>query len=267
LCSYSASRRSAALPAFALATAAAAADDARSGDQADIVVAMTVIDERAWAGPEHLDPSYVAGYEHKANADHDEALTLLRQHGFGQGSTLVDLGAGTGSFALAAAAECKHVVAVDVSPAMVDAIRANAATRGLTNVEAVEAGFLSYTHDDGPVDVVHTRHALHHLPDLWKAVALRRAARLLRPGGLLYLRDLVFSFELDDSETTLERWLAGAASSPDQGWTRAELETHLRDEFSTFTWLLEPMLEHADLSILEARYSDGIYAEYLCGRP
>jgi hypothetical protein len=63
-----------------------------------------------------------------------------------------------------------------------------------------------------------------------------------------------------------EKWLAGAAPSPDHGWTRAELETHLRDELSTFTWLLEPMLERAELAIVEARYSDGIYAEYLCRR-
>ena len=228
---------------------------------------MGLIDEVARAGPEHLDPAYVAGYERKANTDPDEALELLRKHGFGQDSTLVDLGAGTGSFAVAAAAECRHVIAVDVSPAMVEAIRANAAASGRANVEAVEAGFLGYTHAARPVDVVYSRHALHHLPDLWKAVALRRAARLLRPGGLFYLRDLVFSFELDDSETTLERWLEGAASSPEHGWTRAELETHLRDEFSTFTWLLEPMLEHAGLQIIESRSFDGIYAEYLCRRP
>ena len=228
---------------------------------------MGLIDEIARAGPEHLDPAYVAGYERKADVNPDEALDLLRRHGFGRESTLVDLGAGTGSFAVAAAAECKHVIAVDVSPAMVEAIRANAAAAGRANVEAVQAGFLSYTHAAGPVDVVYTRHALHHLPDLWKAVALSRAARLLRPGGLLYLRDLVFSFALDDSETSLERWLAGAASSPDDGWTRAELETHLRDEFSTFTWLLEPMLVRAGLQIIEARSFDGIYAEYVCRRP
>jgi SAM-dependent methyltransferase len=232
-----------------------------------IVARMGLIDELALAGPEHLDPAYVARYERKANASADEALGLLRRHGFGKDSTLIDLGAGTGSFAVAAAEACKRVIAVDVSPAMVEAIRANAAACGRANVEAVQAGFLSYTHAARPVDVVYSRHALHHLPDLWKAVALRRAARLLRPGGLLYLRDLVFSFELDDSETTLEQWLAGAASSPDHGWTRAELETHLRDEFSTFTWLLEPMLEHAGLQIIEARSFDGIYAEYLCRRP
>jgi SAM-dependent methyltransferase len=224
-----------------------------------------LLDELALAGPEHLDPAYVAGYERKAAVDADETLSLLRRHGFGARSTLVDLGAGTGAFGVAAARACKKVVAVDVSPAMVAAIRANATAHRCANLEAVQAGFLSYVHVGEPVDVVHTRHALHHLPDLWKAVALRRAARLLRPGGLFYLRDLVFSFDLDESDTALEAWLGGAAASPEDGWTRAELETHLREESSTFTWLLEPMLERAGLAILEARHSDdGIYAEYVC---
>jgi SAM-dependent methyltransferase len=234
---------------------------------AAIVGAMPLLDELALAGAEHLNAGYVAGYERKAAVDPEETLAVLRHHGFGRDSTLVDLGAGTGAFAVTAARECRRVVAVDVSPAMVDAIRANAAASGLANVEAVHAGFLSYAHEGELADVVHTRHALHHLPDLWKAVALRRAARLLRPGGLLYLRDLVFSFDLDESESALEAWLDGAAHSPDAGWTRAELETHLRDEFSTFTWLLEPMLERAGLEIVDRRTSgDGIYADYACVR-
>ncbi len=227
---------------------------------------MRPLDELSRAGAEHLDPAYVAGYNRKANADPGEALRALRRHGLGPDSCVVDLGAGTGAFAVAAASECREVVAVDVSPAMVEAIRARAAAARLDNLRAVQAGFLSYVHAGGPVDAVHTRHALHHLPDLWKAIALRRAALLLRPGGLVYLRDLVFSFELDRAETALEAWLEGAAVSPSEGWTRAELEAHLQDEFSTFTWLLEPMLERAGLEILEARFEAGIYAEYVCRR-
>lgn len=51
----------------------------------------------------------------------------------------------------------------------------------------------------------------------------------------------------------------------DRGWTRPELEEHLRDEHSTFTWLLEPMLERAGFSIADAHYTeDGIFARYLC---
>lgn len=44
-------------------------------------------------------------------------------------------------------------------------------------IEAVEGGFLTYEHEGEPVDLVHTRNALHHLPDFWKAVALARIHR------------------------------------------------------------------------------------------
>jgi len=34
------------------------------------------------------------------------------------------------------------------------------------------------------------------------------------------------------------------------------LEEHVRDENSTFTWLLEPMIEQTGFAIEEASYSD-----------
>ena len=44
-------------------------------------------------------------------------------------------------------------------------------------------------------------------------------------------------------------------------------KTHLRQEYRTFTWLLEPMLTHAGFQIRQAEYSSsGIYAAYLCAR-
>jgi hypothetical protein len=38
----------------------------------------------------------------------------------------------------------------------------------------------------------------------------------------------------------------------------------VREEFSTFTWLLEPMLERAGFEIASAEYAAGVYANYLC---
>jgi ubiquinone/menaquinone biosynthesis C-methylase UbiE len=224
-------------------------------------------DELAHAGDEHLDPAYVATYDRKAAVDPAEDLALLRSQGLNATSTLVDLGAGTGTFALAAAPFCKRVVAVDVSPAMLTALRAKAERLGGANIEYVRAGFLSYQHTGDLADAVYSRNALHHLPDFWKALALQRVASILRPGDLLLPRDLVFSFEPDQAQTAIEAWLAGAASSPEEGWTRDELETHLRQEYSTFTWLLEPMLRHAGFQIRQVEVSpSGIYATYLCAR-
>ncbi len=75
------------------------------------------IDELAYAGAEHLDPEYVAGYEKKAGYEPSADLAALADRGFGADSTIVDLAAGTGVFALAAARQCRQVVAVDVSEA------------------------------------------------------------------------------------------------------------------------------------------------------
>ena len=224
--------------------------------------------ETASAGPEHLDPAYVAAYDRKARVDPTDDLDELRARGLGPTSTLIDFGAGTGTFAVAAASICERVIAVDVSPAMVDALRTRVLERGATNVECVRAGFLSYEHTGPAVDVVYSRNALHHLPDLWKGIALERIAAVLKPGGILRLRDLVFSFDLPDAGRRIDEWLdAAAAERPDEGWTREELQTHLREEYSTYSWLLEPLLEHAGFEIAAAEYEQlGAHAAYVCVR-
>ncbi|HEY1563530.1 MAG TPA: class I SAM-dependent methyltransferase [Gaiellaceae bacterium] len=218
-------------------------------------------DERARAGPEHLDPGYVASYDAKTALDVDGALDLLRLHGLGADTTLVDLGCGTGLLAAAAAPQCARVVGVDVSPAMLDVAR-----RRSDAVEWVEAGFLTYEHRGEPPQLVHSRNALHHLPDFWKGVALARIHDLLAPGGVLVLRDLVYDFEAADAAGRIEEWLASAAPSSGAGWTREELEEHVRDEQSTFAWLLEPLLGRAGFEIVERDVRSGIYATYACRR-
>ena len=112
-----------------------------------------------------------------------------------------------------------------------------------------------------------TRNALHHLPDFWKALALTRIAQMLRRGGVLLLRDLVFSFAPSEASSSIQIWLRFRSDRPARGWTSAQLAEHVRTEHSTFTWLLEPMLERAGFEI-KARFlsEDGIYAAYTCVR-
>jgi SAM-dependent methyltransferase len=218
--------------------------------------------EREHAGPEHLDADYVAGYDAKTRLDLEDALGLLRRQGLGNGTTLLDLGCGTGLLAAAAASEAGRVVGVDPSPAMLEVAR-----RRCGAVEWVEGGFLTYEHEGDPPQLVHSRNALHHLPDFWKGVALSRIRTLLAPGGILVLRDLVYDFEPADADRRIEEWLAGAAPTSAEGWTRAELETHVRNEHSTFAWLLESLLEHAGFEIIERDVRSRIYATYVSRRP
>ena len=224
-----------------------------------------LFDEFAHAGDEHLDSDYVVRYDRKAQVDPTEDLVLLKDLGLDESSTVIDLGTGTGAFALAVAPLCRRVVAVDVSPVMLSFLCAKAEQQGLNNIELVRAGFLSYEHQGDPGDFVYSRHALHHLPDLWKTIALQHLASFLRPGGVLRLRDLIFSFDLPDAERVIEAWLTGAAERPEDGWTRSELETHLREEYSTFSWLLEAMLDRAGFEIRQADHHESrIYSAYAC---
>ena len=217
-------------------------------------------DELGHAGPEHLDPEYVAAYDEKSPTDWSENVAELLRFGVGAASTVVDLGAGTGAFARSIAPHVARVVAVDVSEAMVSAMRRQ-------GVDAVRAGFLTYNHEGDRPDAVMTRNALHHLPDFWKAVALERIARLLRSGGVLLLQDIVYSFELTNASGAFAAWVASAPSDPSKGWTAEQLVEHVREEYSTFNWLLEPMLEQVGFEIHARHLSEnGIYAAYTCIR-
>src|SRR5262245_31229562 len=63
-----------------------------------------MLDELAHAGPEHLDEIFIAGYDRKQGyPDPAEDLGAFQAHGLGASSVIVDLGAGTGQFALPAA--------------------------------------------------------------------------------------------------------------------------------------------------------------------
>jgi len=225
-----------------------------------------VVDELAYAGRENRDAEHLARYDAKMDSGAAAELAALRAAGLGEDATVVDLGAGTGQFALAAAGAVRRVVAVDVSPVMLEHLRATVRGRGIDNVECVEGGFLTYEHGGEPADLVYSRLALHHLPDFWKARALVRMAEMLRSGGMLRLSDVVYGFEPGEAEACLERWMSEMASDDvEGGWTRAELEEHVRDEHSTFTWLLEPMIEKAGFAVEQADYSDDrIFADYLC---
>jgi SAM-dependent methyltransferase len=221
------------------------------------------LDELTVAGHEHLDAGYVAGYEAKAQYDPSDDVAALLSNGVDASSTVLELGAGTGTFALAMAPHCAKVIAVDIAPPMVTAMR----QRCPRNVEVVQAGFVTYEHDGPPVDAVFTRNALHQLPDFWKVVALSRIASCLRPRGTLRLRDLIYDCSPNEVDERIEAFVAGATTEdPRRGYTREELETHVRTEHSTFRWLFEPMLVRCGFDILDVQYQRAAFGAYTCRR-
>jgi ubiquinone/menaquinone biosynthesis C-methylase UbiE len=223
-----------------------------------------LLDELSFAGRENLDPGHAARYDVKEDSSAASEVALLRSAGIGADSLVVEFGTGTGQFTVAVAPVCARVIAVDISEVMLSRLRAKVAQLELGNVEIVRAGFLTYEHHGSPADLIYSRLALHHLPDFWKVVALSRLRRMLRPGGLLRLWDVVYDFAPAQAQERIEAWCATGGDSVEADWSRVELEEHVRDEHSTFSWLLEPMIVRSGFEIVAAEHSDdGIFARYL----
>lgn len=98
------------------------------------------------------------------------------------GEAVVDLGCGTGQYALDLARRGLSVTGVDVSPAMLAVARRKAAAAGLP-VRWVEADVRAVPLPDAGFDLAVAVTVLEFLPDPERAVA--EALRLLRPGGRL----------------------------------------------------------------------------------
>ena len=190
-----------------------------------------LLDEAASAGRENLDPEHVARYDNKMDAGAEEEIALCQALGIGLSSTVVEFGSGTGQFTTAVASKCAGVVAVDVSAVMQGRLHTKLIDGGVVNVEQVQAGFLTYRHTGEPADLVYARLALHHLPDFWKAIALDRIRGILRPGGILRLWDVVYSFEPGHAAERIESW----CSTGVQALRTTGAELSLKSTFATST--------------------------------
>jgi ubiquinone/menaquinone biosynthesis C-methylase UbiE len=222
------------------------------------------LDELICAGRENLDTAHVERYDAKEDASAASEVALLQSLGLERDSLVVEFGAGTGQFTVEVASACSRVIAVDVSEPMLTRLRSKVAELGVSNVEVIRAGFLTYEHVGRPADFIYSRYALHHLSDFWKALALIRLRRMLTVGGVLRLWDVVYDFAPAEAEARIEAWCATGGDRVEAEWSRAELEEHVRDEHSTFTWLLEPMIARSGFEIADVEHSeDGIFAKYL----
>jgi len=194
-----------------------------------------------------------------------EAEQIIAALGLDNSAAVLDMGCGTGAFAIHAAPHYRKVYAVDVAKAMLGRARRKAKKAGLTNIEFRRGGFLTYEHTDEPVDAIVSVVALHHLPDFWKLVGLHRLASMLKPNGRLYLFDAVFSFDVGCYAPAVERFIEKMSIHTVPNGRRAA-EAHVREEYSTCGWIMEGLLERAGFQIDDADYKDDFLAAYLCTR-
>lgn len=122
--------------------------------------------------------AYVASAAHSAGVDLDRIEAVARQ---ATGGIALDLGCGGGHVAYRVAPHMARVVATDLSPRMLAAVEAEAARRGLGNIETCEAPAETLPFADGRFDLTLCRFSAHHWRDL--DAGLGEARRVTKAGG------------------------------------------------------------------------------------
>lgn len=145
---------------------------------------------------------YVPGRSWKALA---EALIKVLNY-----RVVADLGAGEGTLAQLLAQRAEQVIAVDLSPKMVEFGQELAIQNGLKNLEYRLGDIENPPIEDASLDLAILSQALHHAEHPQRA--LDSAFRILKPGGRLIVLDLLQHHFEEARELYADRWLGFSES-------------------------------------------------------
>lgn len=124
-----------------------------------------------------------AGYDEyvTATSNREVAEDVLRRVGLQPGMQLLDVASGSGALSIPAARLGADVVAVDISPAMIEHLEARAQEQGLSNLEARVMDGHDLQLEDDCFDICASQFGVMLFPDL--AQGLEEMVRVTRPGG------------------------------------------------------------------------------------
>lgn len=84
----------------------------------------------------------------------------------------------------------------------------------------------------------------------------------MRPGGRLYLRDVVFPSAVEDFDAFFTNVVNGVRSHAGNEIAQQTVQ-HIKAEFSTLDWILEGLITRSGLRIVEKDWK-GLLSVYVC---
>jgi len=130
-----------------------------------------------------------------------------------EGDTVLDLGSGAGIDAILAAkkvGEKGRVIGVDMTEEMIEKAKENAQKQGIKNVEFLLGEIENLPIKDNSVDTIITNCVINLTPDKSKTFA--EAYRVLKPGGKIYLSDIVLLEELTKEQRNNKQLISGCVA-------------------------------------------------------
>jgi SAM-dependent methyltransferase len=130
-----------------------------------------------------------------------------------EGDVVLDLGSGAGIDAILAAQKVGstgRVIGVDMTEEMIERARENAEKRNVTNVEFLLGEIEHLPLPDNTVDAILTNCVINLTPD--KSKTFQEAYRVLKPGGKIYLSDIVLLAELSEAQRSDTQLLSGCVA-------------------------------------------------------
>jgi SAM-dependent methyltransferase len=124
------------------------------------------------------------------------------------GEAVLDIGCGAGFDTLLAArtvGSAGSVIAVDMTPAMLDKTRAAADVLGLDNVDARQGYAEELPVESSSIDVVISNGVINLCPD--KLAVMNEVSRVLRPGARFQIADIIVHKEVpQDAKDDIDLW-------------------------------------------------------------
>jgi len=130
-----------------------------------------------------------------------------------EGDIVLDLGSGAGIDAILAAkrvGDKGSVIGIDMVEEMIKKAKKNAEKENITNIEFVLGEIENLPIKDNSVDIIITNCVINLTPD--KAKAFSEAYRVLKPGGKIYLSDIVLLEELSEKQRNNKDLLSGCVA-------------------------------------------------------